>query len=48
MDRVINGYNISIKYNVRESRDFWRHSFNGVEWRWELVDSGFYIDKISQ
>ena len=48
MDRVINGYNIDIKCNVRESRDFRRHSFSGVEWRRELVDSGFYIDKISE
>ena len=48
MDRVINDYNIGIKYNVRESRDFQRHSFSGVEWRRELVDSRFYIDKISK
>ena len=46
MDRVNNDYNISIKYNVRESRDFQHHSFSGIEWRQELISSGFYIDKI--
>ena len=31
MDCVNNGYNIDIKYNVRESRDFQRRTFSGVE-----------------
>ena len=48
MDRVNNGYNIGIKYNVCESRDFQRRTFSGVERRRELVSSGFYIDKISE
>ena len=41
MDRVNNGYNINIKYNVRESRDFWLLTFSGVERRQDLVSSGF-------
>ena len=48
MDRVNNGYNIGIKYNVRESRDFQRRIFSRVEQRRELVSSGFYINKISK
>ena len=48
MDRVINGYNIGIKYNVRESRDFRRRTFSRVERHRELVSLGFCIDKISE
>ena len=48
MDRVNKSYNTSIKYNVRESRDFRRRTFSGVERHRELIDSGFHIDKISE
>ena len=48
MDRVNNGYNIDIKYNVRESRDFHHHSLSEVDWFQELISSEFYIDKISE
>ena len=46
MDRINNGYNTSIKYNVSELRDFQHRSFSEAERRRELVSLEFYIDKI--